>query len=296
MKKAHLTAAALLLSVWAFNTSSARADEANVLVGDPINGRKLYAKHCAQCHGDDGTGGRSGYPLTAADRLNLIRNEQLFEMIRKGAGLKKPAKHTFRDKLKFLEIWDAVAHVRSLHMTIDAFFPESSRYISKVYAIDVNGLDRIKAATGAKPAEIKAAVFTFFDFEGEQGNLTYVPQNPIMLDKLKKDKKAGYLVFLPFEHDGFGGKEIGIAMDKRGVITKIAVHARLPGARALNEELAAMTGQGRLGLNKPFKVTGSRQRKALAKQVFPLYMRAMETVTQYVVEERERTWADDAVE
>ena len=274
----------------------AGAEESNVLVGDSVNGRKLYRQACAACHGDDGRGGRSGYPLTAADRLNLLRDDQLFAIIRSGQGLKQPEQHAFRDKLQFLEIWDTIAHTRTLHMTLDSFFPKSSRYISKVYTIDANGVNRIKKATGKGPASKDAAVFTFFDFEGEEGALTYVPQDPIQLDKLNKKNKAGYLVFLPFETPGFAGTEVGIAMDSRGVITRVAVHDGLPGAGAVNETLARLTGQGRLGLQKRFKVSGSRKVRAMAKTIYPLYQRAMETVTQYVVEERERTWADDAVE
>ena len=291
-----LRALGVVVAVGLFAPTAAHAEEANVQVGDPINGRKLYVKNCAVCHGDDGTGGRSAVPLTAAARLNLLRDDQLFAMVRTGKSLKKPAKHAFKDKLKFLEIWDTIAYTRTLHMTLDAFFPESSRYISKVYEIDDNGLKRLKASTGSRPSETKAAVFTFFDFENEKGALTYVPQDPIMLDKLKKDKKAGYLVFLPFETAGFAGREVGIAMDSRGVITKVAVHDALKGSADLNRSLGVLTGQGRLGQKKPFKVKGTKKKRTLASSVFPLYQRAMETVTQYVVEERERTWADDAVQ
>ncbi|MEM7678473.1 MAG: c-type cytochrome [Myxococcota bacterium] len=287
----RLFIALALSTAWA---KAAIADEAPLLVGDPLHGAMLYAKHCAVCHGKEGTGGPRKAPLTDAARMNLLLDDQLFAIVRQGQGLSKPSAHAFKKKLAFLMLWDVVAHLRTQHMRLDSFFPDSSRYISKIYTLDENGLKRIEAATGHRPTNTKAAVFTFFDFEGERGNLTFVPQDPIQLGKLKKDNKAGYLVFLPFETNGYADGEIGIAMDARGVITKAAVRDQ-PGGQVVNRRLAALIGQGRLGQKKPFKVGGPRSTRALAAQVFPVYLRAMETVTRYIVEERERTWADDAL-
>src|SRR5947207_1000691 len=69
-----------------------------------------------------------------------------------------------------------------------------------------------------------APVFTFFTFEGEEGRLQLVPQDPIKLDQLKKKNKVGYLVFVPLRSESYKG-EVGIAMDGGGKITRIAVHA-----------------------------------------------------------------------
>lgn len=272
----------------------AHADDTPILSGDPLNGAKLYAKECAACHGANGQGGRTGVALTSSDQLNPIRDIQMYAMIEKGRGLKNPAEHALKSKLKYLEIWDTVAHVRTLHMTIADFFANASRYVAKEYTIDKYGLQRVEENGGLrlKKKDQSAAVFTFFDFEGEQGALQFVPQDPIRLDQLKKDKKAGYLVFLPFKTKGFDG-EIGVAMDPRGVITKLAVHSSKKGAELLNKSLSRFEGMGRKGQKTPFKVSGGRSMAKLAKDVFPVYLRAMETVTMYDREERERTWADD---
>ncbi|MEL7369326.1 MAG: hypothetical protein AAFN74_10470 [Myxococcota bacterium] len=273
-----------------FTAQPVNAENPDILVGDAIHGQKLYAEHCAKCHDS----GRAP-ALTVADRLIQRRDEALLAAISRGEGLQAPAQHAFERKLSFLSQWDLVAHIRTQHMRLDSFFPAASRYIGKVYTIDQNGLKRIEAATGRRPADTAATVFTFFDVKGERGNLTYVTQDPIELDKLRKDNKAGYLVFVPFEQPGFSGRELGLAMDARGRLIKAAVHDLLPGAEAINRRLKALKGQGHLGQKRPFRVKGPRKTQALARQVFPLYLRAMETVTQYVVEERERTWADDAV-
>lgn len=294
MTYSHPTRLLLALGFTAAATPALAADDA-VLVGDSLHGAKLYADKCAACHGDDGRGGRTGIALTAADRLNLIRDDQLFEMITSGAGLKKKSGHQLKDELQFLDRWDVVAYVRTLHMTLADYFPTSGRYLSKVYTIDKYGLQRVEEATGKplKGQDQSAAVFTFFDFEGEEGNLTYVSgEDHIRIDQLKKDKKAGYLVFLPMKHGEFDGL-IGIAMDRAGVITRLAVHKSKKDAALLNKQLSRFEGMGKKGQKTMFKVSGGKPMRKLAKSVFPAYMRAMETVTMYDREERERTWADD---
>jgi hypothetical protein len=265
-----------------------------VLVGDPSHGEGLYGKECAGCHGDRGSGGRTGIALTDSGRMNLLTNDQMFASIETGAGMKKPKDHAFKGKVQYLDLWDVVAYVRTLHMTLDEFFPGASRYASKEYEIDKFGLDRILEATGNKlqGADAKAAVFTFFTFDGEEGFLTYVPQDPIKLDQLEKNKKTGYLVFLPFD-DGTGYKgEIGVGMDAKGVITRMAVHQRSKGSDLLNKSLSRFEGMGKKGQKEKFKVAGGKPMEALAEKVFPTYMRAMETITMYDRDEKERTWAD----
>ncbi len=272
--------------------SAFAASDAPLLVGDVLNGGKLYTKHCAACHGDDATGGNTSIALNDSSRLTVLRDDQLFALIQSGKGAKKPKDHSFKKKMSVLDSWDIVAYTRTLHMTLSDFFPAAARYIAKGYEIDKYGLERIQDATGKKLKDKSAPVFTFFDFEDEQGRLRYVPQDPILLDELKKDKKAGYLVFLPFSTKGFEG-EIGVAMDKAGVITKLLVHEDAKGADLLNKSLSRFEGMGKKGQTEKFKVGGSKNVRALANDIFPLYMRAMETVTMYDRDERERTWADE---
>jgi hypothetical protein len=281
-----------ILTLAILTPQSALAAEARTLAGDPINGKKLFAKECSACHGDDGKGGRTGVALNDSGRLNLLPNDKLFQLIKDGAGLKKAKDHTFDGKLKFLDTWDVIAHVRSMHMGLDDFFPASSRYVCKAYTIDKFGTERMEKATGKPLADKTAAVFTFFDFENEEGRLQYVPQDPIKLDQLKKDKKAGYLVFLPFKTEGFDG-ELGIGMDKDGRMTTVLVHPGAKGAELLNKSLSRFRGLGKKGQKEPFKIGGGKPMEKLADDLFPIYLRAMETVTMYDRDESERTWADE---
>ena len=275
-------------------TGSAFAADARVSVGDWVNGKKLYARDCAACHGEDGRGGRTSVALTDSGRINLIPNEQLYALIKDGSGTKKPKEHAFggTGKLAFLDIWDVVSHIRTLHMTLDEFFPDASRYVSKNYTVDQHGTERIEKAIGKPFKDKTAPVFTFYKFDGEDGRLTYVPQDPIKLDQLKKDKKIGYLVFLPFKTEGFEG-ELGVAMDREGKMTKVSVHNSAKGAELLNKSLSRFAGMGKKGQKEPFKIGGGKPMEKLAEDLFPVYLRAMETVTMYDREENERTWADE---
>jgi hypothetical protein len=119
-----------------------------------------------------------------------------------------------------------------------------------------------------------------------------VPQEPIKLDQLKKDKKAGYLVFMPFKTDNFDG-ELGIGMDKEGKMTRVLVHSKASSADLLNKSLSRFEGMGKKGQKEPFKIGGGKPMEKLAADLFPVYMRAMETVTMYDRDENERTWADE---
>lgn len=279
------------LALMSFGHRAWAADDA-VLIGDPTHGKKVYAKECADCHGTDGKGGRSGSALTDSARMNLVHDRHMFDVLQFGKGLKRPKEHSFKGKVDFLTHWDVMAYVRSMHMTLADFFSGASRYVSKEYEIDQYGLERIKTATGKALSDKSAAVYTFFTFEGEEGELRYVPQDPIELDHLKKDNKTGYLVFLPFSHDGFRG-QIGVGMDKDGKILRIRVHEDRKGADLLNKSLSRFEGMGKKGQSEKFRLGGGKAMDSLADAVFPIYMRAMETVTMYDREERERTWADE---
>lgn len=278
----------LVLSLF---TLPALAEDERPEVGDPKNGAKLYAKECAACHGDAGKGGRSGVALTDSARMNLLRDEQIYESLRTGAGIKKEKDHRFDKKLSFLDLWDVVAYIDTLHLEIGALFTDATHYISKEYEIDEHGAKRFQEAIGKGLDDKKAAVFTFFKKDGFDADLLYVPQDPIKLDHLKKKEKIGYVVFLPFKTTGFDG-ELGVAMDQTGKIRKLAVHGSAPNAELLNKSLSRFEGLGKKGGKEPLKPGGDKTMAQLATDVFPVYMKAQEAATMYDRDENERTWAD----
>ena len=273
---------ASLIAATTFALPSLAAEE-RAWVGDPVNGGKLFKKQCVD------TGSVNGpdwceLPVDDSEHMTELRNERLYQQIksRKGASDSIP-------KLSMLEIWDIVAYLNTKHLALHDFFPNAGRYLCGKYTIDKYGLKRIKKATGKKLSEKTAHVFTFFDMPDEEGNLTYVPPEPLLLDELKKKYKAGYLVFLPFATTGYNG-QLGVAMDAGGKITKLAVFDTGKATKKLNGKLAQFEGQGKKGQKTPFK---SRRDKKLAKAVFESYLRAMESATMYDRDENERTWADE---
>lgn len=274
-----------------FLAAPAAAADERPWVGDPVNGAKLYARECGACHGDKGSGGRSGVALIDSGRMNLLRDDQLYAIVKTGTNVKKEKDHAFDKKLSYLEIWDVVAYMSTLYQPIGEFFSDASHYIAKEYTIDEHGLKRIQEALGKAAPEKKAPVFTFFKKDGSESVLEYVPQDPIKLDQLKKKEKVGYLLFLPLATQGFKG-ELGIAMDEQGKITRLAVHRGAKTAELLNKSLSRFEGLGKKGQKEPFKIGGGKDMTNLAGDVFPLYQCAMELATMFDRDENERTWAD----
>jgi cytochrome c oxidase cbb3-type subunit 3 len=93
--------------------------------GDAANGKKLFLTYCFTCHGKDGRG--DGYAasyqpvkprnLTDDAYMAARTDQQLFAAISEGG----PAFHGsltmpyWRDSLSKEQIWDLVAHLRTLH-------------------------------------------------------------------------------------------------------------------------------------------------------------------------------------
>lgn len=280
------------LLLFALLPAAALAEDDRPAVGDARNGGKLYTRECQACHGEGGKGGRSAVALTDSSRMTLLRNEQLYGAIQRGEGIKKEKDHKFEGKLSLLDTWDVIAYVKTLHLELGSFFPDATHYVAKEYEIDEHGMKRLGDALGASaPKDKKAAVFTFFKKDGVDANLVYVPQDPIKLDQLKKKEKAGYLVFLPFKTTGFDG-ELGVAMDQTGKIKKLAVHEGVPNAELVNKSLSRFEGLGKKGQKEPLKPGGDKTMAQIATDVFPVYLRAMESATMYDRDENERTWAD----
>ena len=85
------------------------------------SGRKLYDRHCSECHGDTGKGdGMAGEGLDEKPS-NLVDGDwehgssdgELFVVIRDGAGPKSEMK-PFAKKIPERQIWDVVNFLRTL--------------------------------------------------------------------------------------------------------------------------------------------------------------------------------------
>ena len=89
---------------------------------DLAQGAALYATHCASCHGPDGAGnGEAGVALDPppanlqwASRRRIATDDYLFWTIAAGGAPVGSAMPPFEAVLKEPEIWQVIAHLRSL--------------------------------------------------------------------------------------------------------------------------------------------------------------------------------------
>ncbi len=299
----------IVLSILGGLTALATAAQAQTgekaRVGDEVQGRRLFALHCASCHGAEGHGRGAVAtvpPAPALDdpsRMNLISDAQVFTLVKKGGPAlgRKPTMPAFGPVVSDLEIWDLVAYVREGHLGVTDFFPDAEAYFGDRYTIDKWGLERHKALTGRtlKPED---ATFTVLGvYAGTQGpeGVRLIPNDPLAVSEIDRTKKTGYVVFVKGKVPGVKGEHIiGIGMDKTGLIRKIRVNDKDPRVvRRIEKLLARFEGYGRKGMKEPF--TGGRKKRdrELAKAFTEIYSRAMEAVVMFDKAERERHWADE---
>ena len=103
--------------------------------GDIVNGARLYRVHCSSCHGTSGQGDGPAasymYPVPRAHTdpayMNRRSNEELHEAITGGGpavGL-SPLMPRWDETFGRNQIWDLVAHVRSLYQPIHVLVPKA---------------------------------------------------------------------------------------------------------------------------------------------------------------------------
>jgi mono/diheme cytochrome c family protein len=85
---------------------------ANVMAGDPLEGRAIYNDHCAGCHGANGRGVVAGTPNLAGPgsiQIMVKPDAKLMDTITYGKGI-MPG---FQGKLSDKEMRDVIAHIRT---------------------------------------------------------------------------------------------------------------------------------------------------------------------------------------
>lgn len=107
-----LTVGAIIVSSQLVMAAPNETDQPNV---DQVKGRKLFAKHCAGCHGPEGKG--DGYLLLGPDPANLTRpatknkpDALLLQTIHEG----KPNMPSWKGRLSEAESRAVLAYIRTL--------------------------------------------------------------------------------------------------------------------------------------------------------------------------------------
>ena len=287
----------------------ARAETAPLL-GEVHRGQNLYRLHCAACHGATGQGDgvmapsmqtKPG-PVKSAALLIARSDADLYALLYDGgvALQKSETMPAFGKALTELELWDLIAFVRSGEPSVLDFFPQGARYLVKPYPLDTFAQERLAKVGVVAPKGEALPVVTVFSGDRAPGTPAKLePPDPVTLDSLKPRERIGYVVFLSAELSGEKGPTaLALAMDRDGKLVKVlALGAPSPSRDKL---LAGYVGQGKKGPHLPLD---SRTAKPTKKSKAPAeephlagfdaaYARAMEAVTMYDKDERDRTWAD----
>ena len=280
-------------------------------VGDATHGAALYRVNCAACHGATGAGDgpmAHGLPVPPGRVTGTA-----FQMSETGATLHDVIAHgsrgalmpAFGSELSALEVWDLVAYLRQGALPVTDFFPGGARYLVKRYTVDAYGQKRLDAvlASPVTPAQAAVEVVTVFNGTlGIDGEALLEPQDPVTLDSLKPKDRLGYIAFVNAKLPGDAAPLlVAIAADRTGKIVKAVSLAGVGDAKR-DKLLAAYVGQGKKGPHVALEgAKGNRRRHAKSKAAEgklsgfdAAYATAMEGITMYDKEERDRTWADGA--
>jgi mono/diheme cytochrome c family protein len=296
----------------------ARAAEAPPAIGDVHRGAQLYRLNCAACHGATGLGGaamaRSMNPAPGAVKGTALligrTDAELHGLLAEGGPALKlsPTMPAFGKALTELELWDLIAFMRQGSYGVADFFPAGARYLVKPYTLDSYAQERLTKSLGAAvPAsDATIEVVTVFNGERAAGAAPVLePQDPVTLDSLKPKERIGYVAFVNAQLTGDTKPgPVAIATDRDGKIVKaVSLLGTADDARR-DKLLAGYVGQGKKGPHLPLEAAPdpkSRKPKKPAKAPAAdakltgfdaAYAVAMEGITMYDKEERDRTWAD----
>lgn len=272
------------------------------LKGDLVHGRKLYDQHCLSCHGANGVGKDDGVRLTDSGRLNAIPDARLLDILREGDSARPKKKRHFRlpNDVELLEAWDIIGFLRNRTVEVAEMVPEADRYIAAQYTPDEYGLERLKKTLGKDVKADDARMYVFTAYKtGWGGAIQLLPNDPKVLDKLKKNMKAGYVVAVPLEGQD-RPTEVVLSLDQKTFAITGARALTLDGSPLpeLDKQLARFVGKGDRRVSGQAKAVlkaggGGKNFAALETAVTESFVRAAECVTAYEVAERDRTWADD---
>lgn len=251
-------------------TSALAADRP--LIGDAKNGERLLAAAGFNAKVDGAW-------------LNQFPDEVLLDKLAKGAsGFPQIEGDNVLDR------WDALAALRAKNTDLKDLLAGADSVLVMDTKLDEHAQKRLteQAKISSSAVETERRVFGLYK-TGSEGLSFVGPKETKKRDKLKKDTKVGYVVFLPIP--GFrGGKyEAAFAIDKD--IRVLSVVVRAPDGTAptdLNQAAARFVGKGARGQYAELKAGGAG--KALGELARPLsdaFLLAAESVYMLEVDERE---------
>jgi len=258
----------ILIVTLGLSAAAVAADE-RPLLGDPKNGRKLL--------GSD--------PKVDGAWINGFPDEVIVEKMKSG-------KDDFPqvDSENALDRWDALAAIRERNTDIRDLLMAGDHVLVSETKLDEHAQKRLTDQAKIASSAIQEQRRVFGVYKLGQPGLSYVFEKETKKrDKLKKDTKVGYVVFVPIP--GFrGGKyEAAFAIDKDIRVSGVVV--RGPNGEAptdLNQAAARFAGKGARGQYAELKAGGAG--KAVGELQRPLsdaFLLAAESVYMFEVAEKD---------
>ncbi len=197
------------------------------------------------------------------------------------------------DSDNLLDRWDVLTSLRLRNTDLRDLSGDATHVYVAETKLDDNAAARLRDQAHLPPAKIEAErrVFALFTLaEGSKNKLSYTgPKETKKRDKLKKDKKAGYVVFVPLTGFKGGGYEAAFAVDPDIKITRVVVRdGKGSTPDDLNQAAQRFVGKGARGKYDELKAGGAG--KAVAEIQGPLsqaFLAGMEAVYMFEVDERE---------
>ena len=179
---------------FATTPSLSKPDEVLPKLGDITHGTFLHAQLCSAQEQapknsiDSKLVALCSLHLDKSGLMNLQSDQALYDMVFKALKNKRYKPQQVPTTLS-LDAWDIVAAIRNRHLVLADFFPQSKRYIVKEYSLDSHGEERIVKLAQEAPIVKSSHIYVFFSPKDMQGNLSFVPQDPMQLEGLKKKDK-----------------------------------------------------------------------------------------------------------
>lgn len=190
-----------------------------------------------------------------------------------------------------LDRWDVLASLRTRNTDLRDLRLGADAVLVVDTKLDDNAQKRLTDQGKLPVASIQndRRVFALFKL-GDDEALTYVNiKDNKKRDALKKDKKVGYVVFLPLPGLRGGGYEAAFAVDKDIRIQQVTIRGPDGSTPAdLNQAAQKFVGKGTRGKYDELKSQGGTKATGeLSKPLSQAFLMAMEAVYMFEIDERE---------
>lgn len=255
----------------------ALADEGRPLIGDPYNGARLFQK---------ASGAKK--PKVDGAWLNRYGDRAALKALADGkSGFPRVKGDNELDR------WDVLAYLRGHNANLRDLVPDATHVLLSEGELDEHAIDRLKDRAGLKvPGDAEEGpVFALFGIEDDDPtDLTRVVEKDFKRrDRLKPDKKVGYVVFMPLKGLRGGGYEAAIALSPD--IEILAVEVRAPDGTApddLNQAAKRFVGRGGRAKYQPLKAPGAgKAMREIEKPLSEAFLLGAERVYMYEAKERD---------